>query len=273
MAHRFLSEAEIGLLLDQGRWRLAAPGLAEAAPGAAAPAEEAWRRRSRHAHAHAEVMVALRGRGGFSMGGRLYAAAPGLVAVLPAGLPHDNGLPPGSEACQLWLVWLGGRILVHVAESGASGTTRARATLALLAAEGGPPPAPPFEPLRLRSALALALAQVIAAGWRPAPAAGRLASEVLDAMRRHLESTGGSGASLMTLAQQAGVSRGYFARAFRQATGTTVGGFIDLCRLRRADELRRQGLDQAAVAAALGFANPQSWARWRRQRRASGQRR
>lgn len=277
MTHRFFSDDEIELLLNNANWRLAVPGIC-AQPGLdrITQAEVAWRRRNRHAHTHLEVLVTLRGRGGFGVGEQVLDAGPGLVALLLPGLAHDNGLPPGSGACcQLWLVWLGARVVVHLAEISHSGDRVERRNSTVLASECGTDLARVVEEAlamggdggvrRMRTALAAVLAQVVEAGYRPAPSTGRLSSEVLDALRRHLEETGGTGASLLSLARHAGVSRGYFARAFRQATGRTVGGFIDLCRACRAEELSRSGYAQAEIASALGFSSPQSWARWRRR--------
>ncbi len=267
MAHSFLADRELDLLLTPSAWRLAAPGSPEGLRPK--PAEAAWRRRHRHAHPHAEVMLSLGGEGGFAVGEAVQDAAAGLVAVLPGGTPHDCGLPPGSGARQLWLAWMGGRILVSLVGGGT--TWSARSVLALSAAACG---VDPFAirigndgPRRLRCALASVLVQVAEAGWQPAVAGGRLRADALDAICRHLEASGGAGNSLASLARLAGVSRAYFARCFRAATGRTVGGFIDRCRSRKAEVLRREGCNEAGIAQALGFSSPQAWARWRRLRR------
>ena len=266
MAHAFLADHELDLLLTPSAWRLACSGArAGLAPSAA---EAAWRRRHRHAHPHAEVMVSLAGGGSFAVGETILDAAPGLVAILPCGTPHDCGLAPGSAARQLWLAWMGGRILVSLVDGGESWS--ARSVLALSAAACGADPfaggADAANPRRLRCALASVLVQVAEAGWRTA--ASRLRAEAMAAICRHLEATGGAGHSLASLAHLAGVSRAYFARSFRAATGRTVGGFIDRCRSRQAEALRREGRSEAAIAQSLGFSSPQAWARWRRLRQA-----
>jgi AraC-like DNA-binding protein len=268
MPHAFLADQELDLLLTPSAWRLAGPGArAGLAPSAA---EAAWRRRHRHAHPHAEVMVSLAGGGGFAVGEAVLDAAPGLVAILPGGTPHDCGLAPGSAARQLWLAWMGGRILVSLVDGGEAWSTRS--VLALSAAACGADPfaggADAANLRRLRCALASVLVQVAEAGWRTAPAASRLRAESMSAICRHLEATGGAGHSLASLARLAGVSRAYFARSFRAATGRTVGGFIDRCRSRQAEDLRRAGRSETAIAQALGFSSPQAWARWRRLRQA-----
>ncbi len=214
-------------------------------------------------------MVSLAGDGGFAVGDPVHDAAAGLVAVLPGGTAHDCGLVPGSTARQLWLAWMGGRILVSRVDGGSDWSTRG--VLAISAAACG---TDPFAFLacadgsqRLRCALATVLIQVVEAGWKPMTAGGKLHADALEAICRHLEAGGGAGHSLASLARLVGVSRAYFSRRFRATTGRTVGGFIDRCRSSRAEQMRREGHSETGIAQALGFSSPQAWARWRRLRR------
>jgi AraC-like DNA-binding protein len=267
MGHGFLATADLDLVLSPARWRLAAPETTAAVRPSAA--ETAWRRRNRHAHPHAEAMLVLAGTGGFAVGDRVHDARPGLFALLPPGVPHDCGMPPGGRARQLWLAWIGGRILVSLVEGDGGWTSRTVLVLGAGAVAFDPDllrddPAPRADPWRMRTALAAVLAQVAEAGWRR-PGAPALQDDALAALIHHLDATGGGGHSLTSLARLAGTGRTWFARAFRAATGCTVGGYIDRCRAARARALRAEGASETVIASELGFSCVQSWARWRRQ--------
>lgn len=77
----------------------------------------------------------------------------------------------------------------------------------------------------------------------------------------------GSGERAPSFARRLGVSRITLDRALRAASGTTAAGWLRQTRLRLAADLLREGIKTvAAVAAASGFADPDSFARaFRRQ--------
>lgn len=107
-----------------------------------------------------------------------------------------------------------------------------------------------------------------AAGWierlptRHIDSAGRAMREMLAKMD-HTD-------SLATVVQRSGYQRDHLNRLVKKATGLTLGQYRAQARLTKAKELLAQGLQVASVAAAVGLADPNYFARW--FRRQTGQR-
>ena len=74
--------------------------------------------------------------------------------------------------------------------------------------------------------------------------------------RKKIEASIADGVSLDDLAAEAGMSRFYFARAFRDAVGEPPHRYLTHCRIERAKELlRRKDLSLAEVALTVGYSN------------------
>jgi AraC-like DNA-binding protein len=105
--------------------------------------------------------------------------------------------------------------------------------------------------------------EVYGAEWLPPrPPAGRLTAwqlrRTIDYMIAHLEGD----PTIAQLAEQCGLSAGYFARAFRRTTGVTPHQWLMRRRVERARELLLHGgLDLAGIAAACGFVDQSHFTR------------
>lgn len=83
-----------------------------------------------------------------------------------------------------------------------------------------------------------------------------LSPHVLARVQERIDASLEAGISLDALAQEAGLSRFHFARAFRHATGLPPHGYLTRCRVERAkDLLRHTDLALAEVAFAVGFSS------------------
>jgi AraC family transcriptional regulator len=90
---------------------------------------------------------------------------------------------------------------------------------------------------------------------KPEPRRGGLAPWQLRRLREALAELDGPAPGLATLAQLAGVSPRHLTRAFKQATGRTMGDYVQEVRLDRARELLvDSGLPMKEIARKLGFA-------------------
>jgi transcriptional regulator GlxA family with amidase domain len=86
----------------------------------------------------------------------------------------------------------------------------------------------------------------------------------MEAIRRHIQETGGVDASLDHLARVAGYSKFHFLRLFRQHTGRSVHECVNQSRLRKVEEQLADGLALKAIAVKLGFSCPAAFSRWYR---------
>ncbi|WP_449241861.1 AraC family ligand binding domain-containing protein [Desulfovibrio sp.] len=217
----------------------------------------------RHFHEGYALGVIESGALAFRYQGADLVAAPGEVNLVVPGLAHDGRAAtergwayrmlyldpalPGAVAAELGRPGLphfhAGVLrdpalardllaLHRLLESGADRLAAQSGLLALLAAwitrhadDGGTPPRAGAEP----RAVALA--------------------------REFLAARCAGDPDLAETARVAGLSPFHFLRVFRKATGLTPHAFLVQCRVRRAQELLRGGLDPASVAAETGFAD------------------
>ncbi|WP_406677613.1 helix-turn-helix transcriptional regulator [Rhodopseudomonas infernalis] len=93
-----------------------------------------------------------------------------------------------------------------------------------------------------------------------APARGGLAPHVLRRAIDRLRSSEDDEVSLAALAEEAGLSRFHFCRAFKDSTGLSPFSWLRQRRLEQAMEMLRDGTPVVSVAAALGYASQTAFA-------------
>ena len=86
--------------------------------------------------------------------------------------------------------------------------------------------------------------------------------DAVNAIHDHIQTVGGRGVSLDSLARLAGYSKYHFLRIYRAQTGMTPQQHIDECRRVCAKRLLRRGWTKTAVAEDLGFSHLASFSRW-----------
>ena len=123
--------------------------------------------------------------------------------------------------------------------------------------ERAPHPAQAYVSQVLSSALALHLVHRFNCQLAPlAPAPRGLNPRSLQRVKDFIEAHLGEEIDLQMLANVANVSRFHFARLFRRSTGASAIAWLEQARMRRAQELIRQGrLPLAQVAALVGYAD------------------
>jgi AraC-like DNA-binding protein/mannose-6-phosphate isomerase-like protein (cupin superfamily) len=276
----------LGVLQDPSAWQFVGTLLPSEVAPAADARHAAWSATHTHRHPYREVMVALTGTGVYAHTGRAYPCRPGSVFLFDTQEPHDMGYPEFSPPMDhLWITVapdqyfarrhragtprgsVPGSTTVLLPQTGAEGCLNAcwsalrRASPLPLAIVRG----------RLTGCLALLLARIaesqLAPSFQDRVSAQR---DAVDAVRRHLRQTAGSGDNLETLARLAGYSRFHFLRLFQRHTGQSLQGYIDTCRERRVAELTRQGRSKKDMAFELGFSCPSAFSRWLRNRSAAG---
>jgi len=233
-----------------------------------------------HAHSHREILFVLSGDGYHGVEERVYQARAGTVFFFGPLVRHDQGYAPGEAGGDhLWVTVLHDACVARLLRVRPG---RARfsqvwslalspdelglsAPSAMFPPEDGEPLPPALARMRCFAG-AVQIAACLAAKGFGAPAARPdLREEIVDALMRHIRDRSGSGCRLDHLARIAGYSKFHFLRVFRERAGMGLRAFIDLCRADRCRAMLAAGARHKAVSAALGFAHPSAFTRWRKR--------
>lgn len=278
MENRIFNQADLGVLLEPGRWRIVGARVIDERP-LAFPRHRRWMQRHQHAHPYAEVLIVLAGQTAYGMDNGIYPCRPGAVFVFEPGRAHDVEYPPWTSALRhLWIAFFQGQAMARLLAVRAKRIRAERSQHCLLDLKDSPlwhqgtaatfdPDLPsPLVRLRLIAALANIVAALVEEGYRPAGEDRRrgVQKQKIDAICRHIRDTGGAGASLDHLAHIAGYSKFHFLRLFRHHTGGTIHDFINQARRRKVESLLNRGMALKEIAAELGFSCPAAFSRWYR---------
>lgn len=243
-------------------------------------AHERWMTRHVDRHPHREVLFSLSGKGLYGFQGSTYPCHPGSVFLFEANEAHDNSYPPHAPpGIHLWLSLheekAAVRILTVAGEKysarhsfivgDAAAVILLNQTWTRMAQNRELPE--PFRRMRMVSAVSAVLMATVEQGYR---VTGRAASpsshigEIIDSIMQTIAASGGNGFNLDNLARYSGYSKFHFLRIFKKHAGKSVHEYIDECRMRKAAELARRGLNQGEIAEALGFSSLSVYCRWRR---------
>jgi len=284
-ANRFFTAAEIDLMHSPGRWRLVAPGIVSDLAPIADARHRRWGAAHAHEHAHQEVMLALDGSAPYGIGDEVYPCEPGTLLAFASNRAHDEGYPPGAPRLRhLWISVIGAQVVPRLLDAERGRITSMGACCVLTADQLGiatgralddaaqlAERAPGAARLRLLDLVASVCAHTVAAGWAAADDEAPGARAV-EAIRQHLLMTCGKGVGVDELARIAGYSTFHFLRLFKRHAGQTVHEFIDWCRVRRVEQLRRSGALDKDIAHELGFSCASAFSRWQRARRTRDER-
>lgn len=265
------------VLLHPERWMLRATGLSFPPEPPVSVSRRRWCARHSHPHSHAEMMIALAGRTVYHLQGRFVAVCPATVILFRPMEPHQCSYPPEeADVDHLWFHLMrdhfaARRVRVHSGRIssvplGDGIISWSCPEWLFRMAEKEPPEWIAFR-LRL---LAMHLVQSV---LESRGQSNRVRSQeesvraIIRSIQRHLEQTAGCGDSLASLARIAGYSPYHFHRLFRRYAGCRVHDFLNRCRLQRVRQRQAEGWTCKAIAQELGFASPQSFARWQRRYR------
>ncbi len=277
LCNRLFTSGQLAVLLRPERWRIIAPWQIATSKGK--KRQMAWYARHTQVHSHREVLIGLAGKTFYGIGEGMVEVGAGTVVMFESMARHQAGYPPFEPDIEhLWISLLRENFTARVLKiHGGKLATLASASLLFGAEEIGmalTPKALGQEPvkgvplqvraMRLRAVVTAMVAELIERGYATdygqSPTADQ--SRLMATIQQHLLETAGRGDSVSSLARIAGCSPFHFMRLFKCHTGHTVLGFVNLCRRKKADELRAHGLSQKEIGYALGFSCPQTFSRW-----------
>lgn len=281
METALLDRDNLRLLLSPERWRLIGEGLDPEAPRASDPAHRRWAARHTHGHANREILFVLKGRRTLGVAGKQYAVRPGVVVLFDHMTPHDLGYPADRVRGEhLWIVFVQDRCIMRLIEvgSGPNGH-RQKWTLLWSLRDLGlaslddlfPRPAEGLlrRAARVRCAAGVALltAALVRRALQPETPAEpeSFQHDVIAAIQRHIRENAGRGCRLESLARIAGYSKYHFLRIFRRQAGLPLRRYVDQCRDETYRRMSASGARLKTISAALGFAHPSAFTRWRKR--------
>lgn len=193
-------------------------------------------------------------------------ATPGLVTIVPAGIPTEWVIDPGQDALTVHLsserfkslLEREGKTIRDLEELPlrfAVGDPFVAASLESLLRElRSPQESSPLYVDRLAEVLVLHLLRTAGARAPDAAEKGGLSPEALRRVCARLEASAERGISLEELALEAGMSRFHFARAFRRSTGKSPHQYLTELRVERAKQmLAHSDRPIVEIALAAGF--------------------
>lgn len=278
-----LIQRHSALLVAPEHWQLVCSAL----PLIERPLQRAayahWADEHLHTHLHREILFCIEGDTCQRFEGRDYPCRPGTVFLFDADEAHAKDYPQdGSSFIHLWIMVLANDAIasIYSQHNGQAVEPRnpplvfdkgdrdalARAWCLVKA----PPTWMPAE--LCRTALQTAVFSLIfraMENWLSDTGEGgraRRHRDIVAAVQRHIETHLAEAENLDALAHISGYSKFHFVRLFKRYTGQTVHGFIDQCRLQRAQSLLDAGQPCKTVASELGFLSPAAFSNWRRRR-------
>ncbi len=276
----FLTDTERQFFAETKRWRWVTTLLApDAEPPVAHPAHERWIAREKHIHRPAmrEVMFGLRGESVFGLHGRVYRLAPGTVFLFDRDEARDWTPAPHQKGyTTLWLHFdratsfrfnsfaldAGQRVIREISPRIKDGEAARQIIEAWERCS-----VTPWDALSwalLKAALTLALLEILTT-LRREPPPRNPHREVILAVQEYIRSHPGADLGLEPLARIAGYSPFFVHRLFVQQTGQTPKSYVNEVRLRRAQELLREGLSLEAIAEQIGLRHASHFSRFFKQ--------
>ena len=289
LKHSISRDRLLATVAGTDRWRLVCSALPHGNRPIRNENYSRWLKTHLHRHSQKEILFCLEGETIEHFAGHDYRCRPGTVFLIDANEEHAWGYPEhGRSFVHLWITGLEtGSVAIFYGQYGRMDPELLRLPLAstraecdLLARCWNTVKAPPAWMTRSiqRSLLTSALFPVVMRSITDAltPAAGEVAPqrrlEIITTVQRHIEAHLAEAEDLDTLAHLSGYSKFHFARLFKESSGQTVHGFVNSCRMRKAEELGRLGLPCKEISCSLGFSSPAAFSNWARKNRGSSRR-
>lgn len=278
--NRFFDDAQLEILLTPWKWSLVTSFMPPDIAPVDDPAYRRWMKQHVRAFPRRAALICLRGETLQGCGGQIYPCAPGSVFFFDTYEQVTVGYPKNTPDFQhFWMILHQSEIhgCLNVGQAGE--VTQPRDTICLLTpelndlafqeirswAKGGPPVPPSVTRLRLIAILAEFVAKMLAAGYGGALPRDRAARQrqQIDAVRRHALQAWGKGMSIDYLTSFSGLSKFHLQRLFKKYSGgMTIHHYINVCRVRRVQELIARGYSMKAISVELGFSTPANFSRW-----------
>jgi AraC-like DNA-binding protein len=267
-------------LLNSEGWKLVCSELPPDAGEVKNHAHKKWLQSNSDSHPQREILLALKGSTTCSLNGKCYKSTPGTLFLFGNFEKHDqNYFPDYAELEHLWLYLVAGKIIAriikfknnqikNIGQEYIIDTEHLFLTLhntwnklktSKLSNE--------FKRKKLISALSLIFLEIAEQDIQgnPLTPTKNHQARIITMIKEHIKDTSGKGLSIDRLARIAGYSKFHFLRIFKQNTGQRVHEYINEVRIKKVNEMLKEGYMKKEISDKLGFSCPISFANWYRK--------
>lgn len=213
-----------------------------------------------HSHRHGQLLCYLSGAGALIVGNDTHAVLPGMVAWIPAGMPHafreSSGRRPLCLALDIKLQQQPKECLAMLNHSE---SVRMRSQLSELGQLKDPGS---MEAKLLTASRALSILDILFRALGFLPREPRPVPEFIKSFSRLAADPALLGESIGGLARRMGQDPDYLNRRYKQETGLTLRQQRDAIRLEQSKALLLRGMGVGVVAEKAGFDDLNYFSRW-----------
>lgn len=277
---RQFDEADIETLTNSDSWCLVCSALPSELEEANDHTHKKWMKSNTDSHAQREIMLVLEGQTTCSLSGKCYKTAPGTILMFDNFEKHDNGYTPEANSIKhLWLSLIGRKIIVRILDINNSKVQfyqheyiieKEHLFLTIQHAWNKLNNSEIPDNLKrkgLIAALSLIFLEIAEQDILEnilAPTKNYRAT-IITTIEEHIKETAGKGLTIDRLAQIAGFSKFHFLRLFKQNTGQRVHAYINEVRIKKVNEMLKEGFLKKEISDELGFSCPAAFANWYRK--------
>lgn len=238
-----------------------------------------WLKKNTDRHSIKEILMILEGKSLSSLNGLVYQASPGTIFLFDSYEEHDRLYPPTTKyLTHLWICFLKTRAIVRILHinGGKIDNTRKQELILkdtgicnLFEREWACMKDSNFDAdlkrRKMLSLLFLLFTEIIEhgmSGKTDLSGDGKHQDNVIRAINQHISSTSGKAMTVEKLARIAGYSKFHFFRLFKKHSGQNVHDCINATRLKKTEEMLKNGFFRKQISDELGFSCPAAFSNW-----------
>ncbi len=282
MKRKHFTEDELDVLLSPATWRIVTSFLEPEERTVRHEKHAQWMRSNQQTHKSTEIMLSLSGSSRFGYMGLTYPCRPGSLFLINPFEQHDYMYPPFHPDSRC--LWIGisdtsafatvfrieGRHVSTPYRTVLYNTPFLQLFLGELSAlgSGAVKLTERVRRASLLSLLSMLISELVRGSIAGSePETREFHKGIINVVAQNIQSAGGKGFRLENTAKFAGFSRFHFHRLFRKETGLTFHEYVDRCRIRKMQELRKSGMNKSQIADELGFSSLSVFSRWMNPRK------
>lgn len=280
MKNKLITENIVQRLLSPEEWKLVTtflPQEAEPVPENEVPDLEA---KKFDRHFRREILVPLEGEYVYGFNGKYYRCAPGTIFFIDSEIKHESFYTgSASGLIHLWLFVDSDKVFVNyiTVNNGQieyvnrlntffrSPSPEMNLYSIWSSLQGGMPEGSMFyHRRRLLLTLAWFFLRLIEYNANPSSDLKEYQHEVIEAAKAHIRKNFKRGIRIDQMAAISGYSKFHFLRLFKEYSGITIYGYINICRENEVERLLESHHTLSEIADELGFSSLSSFSNWRK---------
>ncbi len=238
-----------------------------------------WLEKNSDRHQAKEILAVLEGMSLNSLNGVIYPATPVTIFLFDSYEKHDKQYPPATEiAVHLWIFFLKPRAIARVIQVRNGKIDNARKRELILensrlrdlfdqewSGMKGSNLDADIKRRKMLSLLSLLFLEIIEQDM-----SGKTADlgdenrqiQIIHAIHQHICNSSGRAMTIEKLARVSGYSKFHFFRLFKKHIGQNVHDCINESRMKKTEQMLKDGFLQKQISSELGFSCPSAFSNW-----------